>query len=1019
MHQFPPDVRHYKTMGGNSMKTTDVELINRILNGDDTAFTELVKKYQKPVHALIWCKIGDFHIAEEITQDTFLKAYQGLATLKKPQRFASWLYVIAANNSNTWLRKKRLWTQSLEDIRNSQLGKLTYSQYVVEEKERTAVETQREVVKKLLAKLPESERTIITLHYFSDMSSAEIGAFLGVSANTIRSRLRRAQQRLQKQETMIREALEHFQISPNLTDNIMQEIARLKPATPSGGKPLMPWIAAASSVVLIMLILGLGSQHLARFQQPYNLDAQTEMTVELVDTPIVLNVDLDPVIQREVGSSNALDESNNRGQKPDDILLAAAQGEGEDVSTPKQQWILSEPIYGSLVQGICATKEEELYAVNFARIYKWQDDRTGWQQISADIREVPDKQIEINSASKVPIAKWHNTLYIVLQNLFLASEDDGKNWKIVYSWTDDYRLPYKLVLTDQAFWVKFNNAVFRSVDKGQTWKDVDVELFQGFNSFIAIQNKVYVGSNTGLYRWHTGRWVRIKLPVPEAILVTNAAATKDRLYVMASLGSDFLNDRAAREGQQRTWWIFRSTDLGNSWEDITPTNAWPVKGLPPDINLVAAGETLLLMGQGLVRSTDAGDTWMPPQVSTTFPMKVSSDIAPVAVNESAFFAIRGGLHRSTDAGQSWEKVRIAQDKMRLVIEKLIKFNKNRKMQNRLPTLYGIDVSRIVKTTDQGKSWNTVQVEMPMTTPVREGQPRINQLLTTGGVIYAKGQNDYPIGELRYYRVSEGGNTLVPIQGIPTFDSRRLRDHLRKSQNLSIGKLQGEFSGTTQFFNELLISSPQKQDILIQAGLNGTFAVSDDTFYMEYNYKLFRWEPGDSAWQDIRQEETSIIAWQDLQLAVSGDTVYVGKRNGHLVVSFDKGENWIDLTPALPFAVTTFKEILVAESTVYVATDRGIITSDDGKNWRTLTDAKGTNLIMEQLAVDGTTLYGITKKPDLYILENDTGTWKQIITKIPEGAIMDVMANGTSLIVAGSNLYLGTVFDGILHLTLEE
>ena len=42
------------------MKTTDVELIRRTLNGDDTAFTELVKKYQKPVHALVWRKIGGF-----------------------------------------------------------------------------------------------------------------------------------------------------------------------------------------------------------------------------------------------------------------------------------------------------------------------------------------------------------------------------------------------------------------------------------------------------------------------------------------------------------------------------------------------------------------------------------------------------------------------------------------------------------------------------------------------------------------------------------------------------------------------------------------------------------------------------------------------------------------------------------------------------------------------------------------------------------------------------------------------
>ena len=249
------------------MQNNDIELIHRILDGDDAAFTKLVTKYQKSVHALVWRKIGDFHIAEEITQDTFLKAYQKLSTLKESQSFASWLYVIAVNRCKAWLRRKRIRTQSLEDTHNADLERETYSSYVIKEKERAAVETQRDVVKKLLAKLPESDRTIITLHYFSEMSSSEIGAFLGVSANTIRSRLRRAQQRLKKEETVIREALEHFKLSPNLTDNIMQEVSRLKP-TPSTSKPIVPWAVATASAVLIVLLLGLGSQNLVRFQQP-------------------------------------------------------------------------------------------------------------------------------------------------------------------------------------------------------------------------------------------------------------------------------------------------------------------------------------------------------------------------------------------------------------------------------------------------------------------------------------------------------------------------------------------------------------------------------------------------------------------------------------------------------------------------------------------------------------------------------------------------------------------------------
>ena len=159
-----------------------------------------MRKYQKLVHALAWRKTGDFHVAEEITQDTFLKAYQKLETLREPHRFANWLYVITTNFCSTWLRKKRLQIQSIENTGITELEQTTYSQFVSEENERITAEDQREVVKKLLGNLQEDERMVITLHYFGEMSIAEIGKFLGVSANTIGSRLRRARQRLRKEE---------------------------------------------------------------------------------------------------------------------------------------------------------------------------------------------------------------------------------------------------------------------------------------------------------------------------------------------------------------------------------------------------------------------------------------------------------------------------------------------------------------------------------------------------------------------------------------------------------------------------------------------------------------------------------------------------------------------------------------------------------------------------------------------------------------------------------------------------
>ncbi len=326
------------------MKNNDAELIQRVLEGDDDAFAVLVRKYQKQVHALAWRKIGDFHIAEEITQDTFLKAYKKLTTLKKPQRFASWLYVIAANRCSSWLRKKRLWTQPLEQLEETddkQLQQSTYSGYVAAENERTTAEAQRDVVKKLLARLQESERTVITLHYFGEMSCTEIGTFLGVSANTIKSRLRRAQQRLKKEEPMIRDALENFQITPNLTENIMREIAHIQPATPSGSKPFMPWAVAASTVVVVLLMLGIGNQQYAlRFQKPYNLDAASEMTVELIEAPVVLNVVSKPDTRTQIGSTNTSVRSSKSEQLPNDSLALVAEAHADELVNDYTKWHL-------------------------------------------------------------------------------------------------------------------------------------------------------------------------------------------------------------------------------------------------------------------------------------------------------------------------------------------------------------------------------------------------------------------------------------------------------------------------------------------------------------------------------------------------------------------------------------------------------------------------------------------------------------------------------------------------------
>ena len=119
---------------------------------------------------------------------------------------------------------------------------------------------------------------------------------------------------------MIREALDHFQITPNLTENIMREVSRLKPVTPSGSKPLVPWAIGVSTLAVIFLMLGIGNQYMSRFQKPYSFEAPSEMTVELIEAPVVLNLEVSkPDIRTQLGSVRTPSEGKISNQQPNDV----------------------------------------------------------------------------------------------------------------------------------------------------------------------------------------------------------------------------------------------------------------------------------------------------------------------------------------------------------------------------------------------------------------------------------------------------------------------------------------------------------------------------------------------------------------------------------------------------------------------------------------------------------------------------------------------------------------------------
>jgi len=320
------------------MVENDVQLIRRILSDDDEAFSILVQKYQKSVHALVWRKVNDFHYAEEITQDTFLQAYKKLSTLKNPNQFAGWLYVIANRLCINWIQRHKPMMQSLEDTPVEEVEEAAYNHYAAEQRETEGAKHRYEIVQKLLSKLPESERTVVTLYYLGEMTAKEISKFLGVSVNTITSRLRRARERLREdQEIMVQEVLGGLQLPTNLTENIMRQVADVKPIPPPVAKPLVPWGAFGIATLLLTLLLGATGQYLVHFQRPYSFEAVSEPTVELVDTFIVLDIDSKPDLRNQVGRATSADKKVGAGlQAPEIPSVSDTQGNTLRFSTA--QW---------------------------------------------------------------------------------------------------------------------------------------------------------------------------------------------------------------------------------------------------------------------------------------------------------------------------------------------------------------------------------------------------------------------------------------------------------------------------------------------------------------------------------------------------------------------------------------------------------------------------------------------------------------------------------------------------------
>ena len=1019
------------------MQQNDTKLIQQVLQGDRDAFGPLVKKYQKGVHALVWRKIGDFHTAQEITQDAFLNAYQKLGTLKNHNLFAGWLYVIASNLCLDWLRKNRLPMESLDVEDTNEVDKVSYSQYTVEKRETEADENRREVVKDLLKKLPESERTVMTLHYLGEMTIKTISEFLGVSQNTVKSRLSRARNRLRKEEAVVRESLGSFQLPNQFAENIMREVWRMPPVQPPVSKPMIPLALSAASAVLIFLLIGVGAQYLSRFQKPYNLDATSEPTVELIDAVFVVDSPAKPAVRNQPGGSDTPGKSPGAGQKPDASLSATLPVDTTEVSTPKPQWTQTKGPEGGVVNSLFMASNGDIYARAGADLYRLTDDRRAWIPANTDV----------SIKGYWQMAEHEDTLYIVSDAETLVSVDRGETWSVQGARPEGQLIG--TVITDEAPGVQANitmylglvDGIFRSMDAGKSWTSLTDENLtdRKIQAIAAIENTLFVGTDKGLYRHSSEGWAQ--LPVGETENISALASAEHRLYV--AVGEEIENTKLATSVSMSVFnadpSLYRSTDLGDSWQAIdfpktvpdseesggfiiaTGTDDNPETEKTPSVKMVAAQERLLVVdGDESYYSSDAGETWISlgPGAATIAGPATRAAAAAIGGPSTAVIADANtfyksssplGIQRTTDAGKTWHPFNTGL--VRAGVDKLVYANN---------ALYAKTWGKLVVSFDSGESW----------TPVLRCPEILTSMMKFNDVPYVKGVN----GTLpQLFRVSTEDNGLVPVPGMPSLEGidfeklvfetfkdafpEPVQDELQ--ENIEEGKGLKPEDFDMDLLSTVANETIEEGLVKLLRAYFGSFAVSGSTYYIEYDQQLFRWKPGMTEWfntglADEGESIHSIAGIEDqgsldFKIAVSGKTVYVDKRDGHLLQSFDEGDTWNDVTTALPFSVTEFKAIAFAGPTLYVATDKGVMYSSDGIRWHTATDAEGTPLVIEKMAVDGTTVYGATEQ-QIYQLKENSSIAEQVTPEVPSEI--------SSLAVDGNTLYVGTPGHGVLRFMLD-
>ena len=175
------------------MTTTKDQLyIDKVINGDASAFAYLVDNYKNMVFSLAYKMTKNKEEAEEVSKDTFIKAFKNLSNFKGDSKFSTWLYRICYHTTLDAIKKnkKNNYTFEINEVTYNQIQSVETILQGIERKERSVI------MDKCLMKLPDEERSILWMFYYDELSLKEIIEVTNLSEANLKVKLHRARKKL-------------------------------------------------------------------------------------------------------------------------------------------------------------------------------------------------------------------------------------------------------------------------------------------------------------------------------------------------------------------------------------------------------------------------------------------------------------------------------------------------------------------------------------------------------------------------------------------------------------------------------------------------------------------------------------------------------------------------------------------------------------------------------------------------------------------------------------------------------